>query len=668
MISLREISGIDGGTGSDFADEIGAFFAADGALSHTKGFEYRSEQEQMARAVAEALEENRHLIVEAGTGVGKSLAYLIPGILHAVRRGRKALICTHTINLQEQLIFKDIPKLHDLLPVEFEAALLKGRQNYVCPRRLSRALANASGLFQPEQVRELERIREWSLTTKEGSLSDLVVPPDPLVWAEVCSEQHICTPKHCGGNPRCFYQQARKRAASAQVLVLNHTLFFTLLGGMDEVAGHESGYLFANDFAIFDEAHTLEQVASRHIGLGVSQYGLRQCLLRLYNPRNKKGLLKLLGKGEYLPVISELVPELDAFFKKLGDACKFQSGREFRVREPGLVNAGDFSAGLQKAAEIVSMAASQTDDEGNKAELQDTARRLREARAGILSFLEQSEPEHVYWVEQTGKSGAFYSLNAAPVDLAACLRRMLFRENACSILTSATLAVGRNDLSYFRHRMGADGVKALQVGSPFDYKRQMRLHLVKNMPEPRDPGYEDALERWIAYFTELSDARAFVLFTSYKLMQTMADRLADVFAKRRWTLLVQGAGASRTRLVTEFRESGGRCVLFGTDSFWSGVDVPGDALSNVIITRLPFAQPDHPLVEAKLEHLERQGADPFRNYSLPEAILKFRQGVGRLIRTKTDTGIVVVLDSRILKKNYGRAFLASLPECPVEVH
>src|SRR6184192_223993 len=659
MIALKD------SLGTDFVERIRTIFSESGRLSKAKNFEFRPQQQDMAAAVARALEEERHLVVEAGTGVGKSLAYLAPAILFALEQHKKAIVSTHTINLQEQLLYKDIPILKKILPVEFEAALMKGRQNYLCPRRLERALQQANELFTGPEQNELTRLAEWADTTRDGSLSDLSVEPDPKVWTQVCSEPHICTGKNCGQQSTCFYQQARKRLLSSDVIVINHTLLFMLLGSPGAQEDRESGYLFLNDFLILDEAHTVEQVASRQIGPTISQYGLRATIQRLYNARTRKGLFTVMRDAAGVRLAADLIDDVDKFFGVVESKSDFRKGREFRVRDVDFVPdtiTGRLTALHARMAEVVKRA----DDEILKAELQEFGRRIRDARDGIAIFLEQRAPEHVYWVERTGKTERYLSLNAAPVDLAPVLRRMLFRENCCCIMTSATLAVGRPELRYFRERVGATEAEPLQLGSPFDFQKQMKLFVVQKMPDPRDATYQKELERWIAHFVEKTDGSAFVLFTSYRDMQQVAGEMQKFFEKTKMNLLVQGGGAPRSKLLEQFKSTP-RSVLFGTDSFWGGVDVPGEALSNVIITRLPFAVPDHPLIEAKLELIEERGGDPFTEYSLPEAILKLRQGVGRLIRTKSDQGIIVILDSRVLTRPYGRAFLQALPKCPVEV-
>jgi ATP-dependent DNA helicase DinG len=659
MIALKD------NLGSEFVERVRAFFSENGPLSKAKNFEFRPQQQEMAARVAQALEEEQHLILEAGTGVGKSLGYLVPSVLFALERHKKAIVSTHTINLQEQLLHKDIPILKKVLPVEFEAALMKGRQNYLCPRRLERALQNEQELFTGPERSELQRLADWARTTRDGSLSDLSVEPDSKVWAQVCSEAHICTQKTCGQDPRCFYQQARKRLLAADVIVLNHTLLFILLGSPDMQEERESGFLFPNDFIIFDEAHTLEQVASKQIGIAISQYGLRGMIQRLYNARTRKGLFTVMRDAAGVRLAAELIDEVDKFFSAVESKSTFRKGREFRVREIELVP-DTITARLTALQARVADVVKRADDEILKAELQEFGRRIRDARDGISIFLEQSAPEHVYWVERTGRTERFLALNAAPIDLAPVLRRMLFRDNCCSVMTSATLAVGRPDLAYFRARIGATEAEPLQLGSPFDFQKQMKIFVVQKMPDPRDAGYHKALEHWIAHFVQKSDGRAFVLFTSYRDMQQVSGAMGNFFAREDMNILVQGGGAPRSKLLEHFKSTP-RSVLFGTDSFWGGVDVPGEALSNVIITRLPFAVPDHPLIEAKLELIEERGGDPFTEYSLPEAILKLRQGVGRLIRTKSDRGIIVILDNRVVTKTYGRAFMQALPKCPVEI-
>ena len=659
MIALKD------NLGSEFVESVRAFFSEKGLLSKAKNFEFRPEQQEMAARVAQALGEEQHLVVEAGTGVGKSLGYLVPSVLFALEHHKKAIVSTHTINLQEQLLHKDIPILKKVLPVEFEAALMKGRQNYLCPRRLERALQSEQELFTGPERSELQWLAEWARTTRDGSLSDLSVEPDPKVWAQVCSEAHVCTQKTCGQDPRCFYQHARKRLLAADVIVLNHTLLFILLGSPDMQEERESGFLFPNDFIIFDEAHTIEQVASKQIGIGISQYGLRATIQRLYNARTRKGLFTVMRDAVGVRLAAELVDDVDKFFSAVESKSNFRKGREFRVRDVEIVP-DTITARLTALQARVADVVKRADDEVLKAELQEFGRRIRDARDGISIFLEQSAPQHVYWVERTGKTERFLALNAAPVDLAPVLRRMLFRDNCCCVMTSATLAVGRPDLAYFRTRIGAMDAEPLQLGSPFDFQKQMKMFVVQKMPDPRDGGYHKALEYWIAHFVQKSEGRAFVLFTSYRDMQQVSDAMGKFFAAEDLNILVQGGGAPRSKLLEQFRSTP-RSVLFGTDSFWGGVDVPGEALSNVIITRLPFAVPDHPLIEAKLELIEERGGDPFAEYSLPEAILKLRQGVGRLIRTKTDHGIVVILDNRVVTKPYGRAFMQALPKCPVEI-
>lgn len=649
-------------------------FSATGILSGGRGFEYRPQQQLMATAVAAALENRGALLAEAGTGVGKSLAYLIPAIRHALELGRKAVISTHTINLQEQLFHKDIPTVAKALGVDFRAALLKGRANYLCRTRLRRALEQATDLFNQAETKQLHDLLAWSRDCGEGSLADL--PQDleitPKVWAQVCSENHVCTPRNCG--PECPYQAARRRVDEAQVVVLNHTLFFGLLSLADEMRQEAPlldddeiipSFIFPNDFVILDEAHTIETVAAHQFGTSLPEAELKYDLLRLYNPVTRKGRLRQLATPRLIQYIEDAQTATDEFFRCARMDCRVDEHQgTVRLRQPEWTEDILSPALATLENEVKEMAVVQ-ENELTRAELQDVQARLCAYRAAAKELTQLTNADTaVYWAETGGQERQFTTLRSALINVADLLREKLFETGNTCICTSATLSTGDRGMGYFAGRVGAESAETLQIGSPFNFAEQMRVIVARSMPPPPPATEEDtyvpALFDWVTRSLEESDGRAFVLFTSYNLMRRMAGLLRPYCTERGWPLLVQGDGQDRSRMLRDFRQNIGS-VLLGTDSFWTGVDVPGEALSNVIVTKIPFESPTNPLTEARMEDITARGGNSFRDYSLPEALLKFRQGIGRLIRSKTDHGIITLLDSRVTSKFYGARFMYAIP-------
>lgn len=644
-----------------------AAFQPGGALAGvaTADFDYeaRPQQIDMARAVSDALEANRHLIVEAGTGIGKSLAYLVPLLLHAKRTNTRALVSTHTIALQEQLVGKDIPVLKDRLGISFRVALVKGRSNYLCLRRLARARSHQRELFGEGVGEELERIRAWADRTEDGSVQEMRRQPLAEAWGAVCAEHGNCLGAKCPERKRCFLLRARAQMQDADLLVANHHLLFS------DLALRREGASFLPDVAaaVMDEAHTAEDTASEHLGIRLSPHGFEYWLRRLFAPDSGKGLLGYLRAGPAAQTVTRLWDAVAELFQAVPHAAGL-AARDSQKTVPGPLAVESAVPELlhELSGRLGTLIEELEDqDEESRSEL----RHLRGtgvALGGMLeAFLSQSLPDHVYWIEREGKRRQPV-LHSAPIEVAPILRDALFGKVKSVILTSATLAVGGR-LDYCRDRLGAgDDCEMLCLGSPFDHARQMRLHVALNAPDPKDKeAFAEAVAKGVLRWSLKTHGRAFALFTSDALLKQTAASLRDKLDAAGLTLLAQGEGMGRRTLLETFRKNEG-FVLFGLDSFWMGVDVRGDALSNVILTRLPFAVPDHPVVAARMKRIQEKGGNPFRDYSLPEAVLKFRQGFGRLIRSQTDEGIVVVLDSRLLTKWYGRVFLRSLPECPVD--
>jgi ATP-dependent DNA helicase DinG len=614
------------------------FFRPDGPLARTHpAFESRPGQVAMAEEVERALAENRKLIVEAGTGTGKTLAYLVPALLS----GRRVVISTGTRALQEQLYFRDVPFLEKVFGEPLRVCYMKGRSNYACRQKIYDA-ENAPVLSGLEEVADFQIIREWEKTTEVGDRAEIrTLPEASTAWNKIDARADLCSGQKCKQYERCFITQMHQRASEADIIIVNHHLFFADLA----VRRVEAAQILPNyDAVIFDEAHEIEDVAGQYFGYNVSSYRVEE----LRRDVAAVSRARRFGSEELDRILIRL-EEIGLQFFGVLPGGEGRGG--FTSRAKFLEEHYELYVDLLAAFDLLASHLKLIQDAPQ--EVNPLVRRATELRLAFQFLTESDDPRFVHWIERRGR-GVF--LQATPIDVAEALREQLWGVVDAAVLTSATLAVA-GGFDFVESRLGLEGSRTLIAPGPFDYQTQALLYVATHLPEPSSPAWVKAASEEIVRILNASRGRAFVLFTSYQQMRQVYDRVSFAIE---YPVLLQGTGP-RMALLEEFRETP-NCVLFATSSFWQGVDVPGEQLSCVIIDKLPFAVPNDPVVDARIRNVRESGGNPFYDYQIPQAAITLKQGFGRLIRTRSDRGVLALLDNRITRQRYGQVFFDSLPD------
>ena len=632
------------------------FFAPGGVLARSPlPYEFRRGQLEMAQAVERAIADQRHLIVEAGTGTGKTLAYLLPALRACAATGHRVIISTGTKNLQEQLFFKDVPFLESLLG-PLAVCYMKGRANYLCRHKLF-ALRNQPILSGLDEISQYQAIAEWEKTTETGDRAEIDdLPEASLLWSKLDARGEACLGQTCPDYQRCFITEMRRRAAESDIVIVNHHLFFADMAVRQSAGGApDAGVLPEAGLVIFDEAHELEDVASSYFGVSLSNVRFEELARDVETLLRARGELKI----EIVTVAQMIRERARLFFGALPTRTdssargNFSEGRmPFTNREEFLEAQGDVYLGVLNALHRME---SELERVKGAEETQPLRRRTGMVRDQLKFLMESQDRNTVFWLERRGGRQSSTHLQATPIDISDILRDLLFQSYPSVVLTSATLTV-QGGFAHFRKRLGLDESRELVVPSHFRYQQQALLYLPPEMPDPREPNFQEEAAQRIRRMLDITRGRAFCLFTSYQQMRDLYERL---LCEVGYPLLLQGT-APKKALLEEFRSTP-NAVLFGTSSFWQGVDVQGEALSCVIVDRLPFAVPSDPVVQARMRAIEEAGGKPFFEYQVPSAVITLKQGFGRLIRSLDDRGVLMLLDPRLERQRYGRIFLESLP-------